>query len=61
VQGNNSGSGQLQGAWAAWQPRVWGITYVPGFWSVKGFRETVLTLIVGVVMGIGYNFRLLLD
>jgi hypothetical protein len=27
-------------------------TYVPGFWSVKGFRETDLTFIVGEWMGV---------
>ena len=24
-------------------------TYVPGFWSVKGFKETVLTLMMNAV------------
>jgi hypothetical protein len=27
----------------------WGKSYVPGFWSVKGVRVTVLTLILAYV------------
>lgn len=36
------------------QPKVCSGTYVPGFWSVKGLRETVRTLMVS-----GLQFRLL--
>jgi hypothetical protein len=30
------------------QPKVQGATYVPGFWSVKGFRETASMAIADV-------------